>query len=92
MKKISNDTLQEYKGKGLKVINSPAGRSPQSRIAIQTRTEVDVIDDGYKWRKYGQKPVKNSVHPRSCSHLRLFIHLLPQSIFTFISIQFNVND
>uniref|UniRef100_A0A7I4FKW8 WRKY domain-containing protein n=1 Tax=Physcomitrium patens TaxID=3218 RepID=A0A7I4FKW8_PHYPA len=41
------------------------GRSPQSRIAIQTRTEVDVIDDGYKWRKYGQKPVKNSVHPRN---------------------------
>ncbi|XP_024367797.1 uncharacterized protein [Physcomitrium patens] len=48
-----------------RVQSSPAGRSPQSRIAIQTRTEVDVIDDGYKWRKYGQKPVKNSVHPRN---------------------------
>jgi hypothetical protein len=22
-----------------------------------------VLDDGYKWRKYGQKVVKNSLHP-----------------------------
>ena len=26
--------------------------------------DVDVIDDGYKWRKYGQKAVKNSPYPR----------------------------
>jgi hypothetical protein len=25
----------------------------------------DVIDDGYRWRKYGQKFVKGSPHPRS---------------------------
>ncbi|KAM7265364.1 hypothetical protein ACFE04_003047 [Oxalis oulophora] len=24
-----------------------------------------MIDDGYKWRKYGQKSIKNSPHPRS---------------------------
>ncbi|KAK4411157.1 putative WRKY transcription factor 12 [Sesamum angolense] len=30
----------------------------------QTRSDVDVLDDGYKWRKYGQKVVKNSLHPR----------------------------
>jgi hypothetical protein len=27
-------------------------------------SDVDVLDDGYKWRKYGQKVVKNTQHPR----------------------------
>ncbi|KAJ8439268.1 hypothetical protein Cgig2_030203 [Carnegiea gigantea] len=35
------------------------------RFAFHTRSAEDVLDDGYKWRKYGQKSVKNSVHPRS---------------------------
>ncbi|PNY13245.1 WRKY transcription factor [Trifolium pratense] len=35
------------------------------RITFKTRTDVDHMDDGYKWRKYGQKPVKNSPYPRS---------------------------
>lgn len=34
------------------------------RVAFHTRSEEDILDDGYKWRKYGQKSVKNSVHPR----------------------------
>lgn len=34
------------------------------RIAFQTRSEVDVLDDGYRWRKYGQKAVKNNKFPR----------------------------
>ncbi|KAF8033296.1 hypothetical protein BT93_D2028 [Corymbia citriodora subsp. variegata] len=41
------------------------------RIAFQTRSVDDILDDGYRWRKYGQKAVKNSVHPRSyyrCTH------------------------
>ncbi|XP_047306703.1 probable WRKY transcription factor 24 [Impatiens glandulifera] len=41
------------------------------RVAFQTRSSEDVLDDGYRWRKYGQKAVKNSVHPRSyyrCTH------------------------
>jgi len=36
----------------------------ESQFCFQTRSDVDVLDDGYKWRKYGQKVVKNSLHPR----------------------------
>ncbi|XP_047335199.1 probable WRKY transcription factor 3 [Impatiens glandulifera] len=37
----------------------------ESRIVVQTRSEVDLLDDGYKWRKYGQKLVKGNSYPRS---------------------------
>ena len=51
---------------------SGAGRSASSgrkkvsrpRFAFQTRSANDILDDGYRWRKYGQKAVKNSTHPR----------------------------
>ncbi|KAM0879419.1 hypothetical protein ACQ4PT_034235 [Festuca glaucescens] len=35
------------------------------RVAFATKSEVDHLDDGYRWRKYGQKAVKNSSFPRS---------------------------
>ncbi|KAL5703829.1 WRKY transcription factor [Ranunculus cassubicifolius] len=35
------------------------------RFAFHTRSADDILDDGYRWRKYGQKSVKNSQHPRS---------------------------
>ncbi|XP_002318747.1 probable WRKY transcription factor 75 isoform X1 [Populus trichocarpa] len=35
------------------------------KYAFQTRSQVDILDDGYRWRKYGQKTVKNSKFPRS---------------------------
>ncbi|XP_077249643.1 putative WRKY transcription factor 43 [Tasmannia lanceolata] len=41
------------------------------RFAFQTRSANDILDDGYRWRKYGQKAVKNSIYPRSyyrCTH------------------------
>ncbi|XWS63892.1 hypothetical protein CRYUN_Cryun06bG0140300 [Craigia yunnanensis] len=52
------------KKKGDKKIRKP-------RYAFQTRSQVDILDDGYRWRKYGQKAVKNNRFPRSyyrCTH------------------------
>ncbi|XP_059645046.1 probable WRKY transcription factor 45 [Cornus florida] len=46
------------KKKGEKKIRKP-------RFAFQTRSQVDILDDGYRWRKYGQKSVKNNNFPRS---------------------------
>ena len=34
------------------------------RVAYRTKSELEVIDDGFKWRKYGKKSVKNSPNPR----------------------------
>ncbi|XP_020106540.1 probable WRKY transcription factor 75 [Ananas comosus] len=50
--------------KGEKKVRKP-------RYAFQTRSQVDILDDGYRWRKYGQKAVKNNKFPRSyyrCTH------------------------
>ncbi|KAL8243311.1 hypothetical protein R6Q59_009569 [Mikania micrantha] len=42
---------------------SRAIREP--RVVVQTTSEVDILDDGYRWRKYGQKVVKGNPNPRS---------------------------
>ncbi|KAL7608964.1 probable WRKY transcription factor 2 [Lactuca sativa] len=37
----------------------------EPKIVVQTRSEIDILDDGFKWRKYGQKVVKGNIYPRS---------------------------
>ncbi|GKC31903.1 DNA-binding WRKY transcription factor [Tanacetum coccineum] len=38
----------------------------EPRLVVQTISEVDIMDDGYRWRKYGQKVVRcNPNNPRS---------------------------
>nr|UYR58213.1 WRKY75 [Chimonanthus praecox] len=60
----SENEAKSGKRKGEKKVRKP-------RYAFQTRSHVDILDDGYRWRKYGQKAVKNNKHPRSyyrCTH------------------------
>ncbi|XP_057534493.1 probable WRKY transcription factor 25 [Amaranthus tricolor] len=48
---------------------SRAVREP--RVVVQTTSDIDILDDGYRWRKYGQKVVKGNPNPRSyykCTH------------------------
>ncbi|KAK6259569.1 WRKY domain - like 10 [Theobroma cacao] len=51
--------------------NSNADASPvekqttESRMVVKTLSEVDIVNDGYRWRKYGQKLVKGNPNPRS---------------------------
>ncbi|KAL3502920.1 hypothetical protein ACH5RR_037369 [Cinchona calisaya] len=37
----------------------------EQRFAFMTKSEIDHLEDGYRWRKYGQKAVKNSPFPRN---------------------------
>lgn len=37
----------------------------EPRVVVQTMSEIDILDDGYRWRKYGQKVVRGNPNPRS---------------------------
>ncbi|KAF8696331.1 hypothetical protein HU200_037238 [Digitaria exilis] len=52
------------KAKGGAGRSSGKKKASRPRFAFQTRSVNDILDDGYRWRKYGQKAVKNSAHPR----------------------------
>ncbi|MBA0811065.1 hypothetical protein Gohar_003000 [Gossypium harknessii] len=56
----------ESSKKGNKLANKKGEKKhKETRFAFMTKSEVDLLEDGYKWRKYGQKAVKNSPYPRS---------------------------
>ncbi|KAJ6324701.1 hypothetical protein OIU76_011903 [Salix suchowensis] len=58
-------------------------RQREPRFAFMTKSEVDHLDDGYRWRKYGQKAVKNSPYPRSyyrCTSAGCGQHIHPSPI------------
>ncbi|KAL6865036.1 hypothetical protein ACP4OV_016187 [Aristida adscensionis] len=45
-------------GGGGKAVREP-------RLVVQTLSDIDILDDGFRWRKYGQKVVKGNPNPRS---------------------------
>lgn len=59
------DRDQDKTKKHLKPKKKNQKRQKEPRFAFMTKSEVDHLDDGYRWRKYGQKAVKNSPFPRS---------------------------
>lgn len=36
----------------------------EPRVVVQTTSEIDILDDGFRWRKYGQKVVKGNPNAR----------------------------
>ncbi|KAL2934411.1 putative WRKY transcription factor 75 [Bienertia sinuspersici] len=48
----------------IKETNKKESKMRKHRYAFHTRSQVDILDDGYRWRKYGQKAVKNNKFPR----------------------------
>ncbi|KAL2519319.1 putative WRKY transcription factor 3 [Abeliophyllum distichum] len=64
-----DDNEPESKRRNTEVQTSEQASSHRTvtepRIIVQTTSEVDLLDDGYRWRKYGQKVVKGNPHPRS---------------------------
>ncbi|KAJ8440979.1 hypothetical protein Cgig2_020008 [Carnegiea gigantea] len=63
---MTNGVEQPPRGSAMKMKNKIKGRRKvrEPRFCFKTLSDVDVLDDGYKWRKYGQKVVKNTLHPR----------------------------
>lgn len=66
----NNNNNCKYKGK---MVMGKRSTIASPRIAFQTKSVEDVLDDGYRWRKYGQKAVKHSNHPR---YVFLFLFIL----------------
>ncbi|CAN8314437.1 unnamed protein product [Cochlearia groenlandica] len=62
--KTEEDEENEQKGSKKKK-KKKQKRENVGRVAFMTKSEVDHLEDGYRWRKYGQKAVKNSPFPRS---------------------------
>ncbi|XP_057971165.1 probable WRKY transcription factor 51 isoform X2 [Malania oleifera] len=48
----------------------------KQRVAFRTRSEMEIMDDGYKWRKYGKKKVKDSPFPSLRISLELIMNCL----------------
>eukprot|EP00249_Psilotum_nudum_P011385 c23141_g1_i1 orf=562-1986(-) len=77
-------TLAEMDGKpSTEMVRKPSKprkkgqkRDRLPRIALVTKSDVEHLEDGYRWRKYGQKAVKNSPYPRSyyrCTHSKCLV-------------------
>lgn len=54
--------VQNGEVSGNKMVKEP-------RVVVQTTSSVDLLDDGYRWRKYGQKAVKGNSNPRQALFL-----------------------
>lgn len=53
----------EGESEGISTTGNRTVREP--RVVVQTTSDIDILDDGYRWRKYGQKVVKGNPNPRS---------------------------
>ncbi|XP_010257005.1 PREDICTED: WRKY transcription factor WRKY24-like isoform X2 [Nelumbo nucifera] len=63
-------TTEGDQNEGISAAGSRTVREP--RVIVQTTSDIDILDDGYRWRKYGQKVVKGNPNPRSyykCTHV-----------------------
>lgn len=59
---VSIYSKQEGESEGISVVGNRTVREP--RVVVQTTSDIDILDDGYRWRKYGQKVVKGNPNPR----------------------------
>jgi len=59
-KKSSSSSSKKSSDEG-----SKKDQAKDTRTVVETESKSDQIDDGYRWRKYGQKLVKGNPYPRS---------------------------
>ncbi|KAM7514271.1 hypothetical protein LguiA_003854 [Lonicera macranthoides] len=62
-----NSNMQVYKHTNFECKNgakqNKVAMDAGSRITIRMQSEMEFLDDGFKWRKYGKKKVKNNPNP-----------------------------
>ncbi|KAK9050454.1 hypothetical protein SSX86_002208 [Deinandra increscens subsp. villosa] len=66
---INNDISSDSKRQKREASSMSEGISTKTncepRVVVQTTSVVDIVNDGFRWRKYGQKLVKGNPNPRS---------------------------
>nr|AKN10295.1 WRKY transcription factor 2 [Osmanthus fragrans] len=55
----------ENESEGISAAGTGSNTVREPRVVVQTISDIDILDDGYRWRKYGQKVVKGNPNPRS---------------------------
>ncbi|XP_066314870.1 probable WRKY transcription factor 50 [Miscanthus floridulus] len=69
VERVVPDAAAGYSSHARSAAAAAAGEGPArttDRIAFRVRSDdEEVLHDGYKWRKYGKKSVKNSPNPRN---------------------------
>ncbi|GLJ15148.1 hypothetical protein SUGI_0247810 [Cryptomeria japonica] len=58
------DGIYEFQSKRMKNVDKKSSQT--QKVIIQVKSE-ELLDDGYKWRKYGEKSMENCRMPRKCS-------------------------
>lgn len=59
------------------ILSAPGNRTVREpRVVVQTTSDIDILDDGYRWRKYGQKVVKGNPNPRFYTFITFSYHIL----------------
>ncbi|CAL0306745.1 unnamed protein product [Lupinus luteus] len=75
--KVAQSSKVHFKTEGFlrtqkkKIARQKGRKMEQHRYVFETWSQIDILDDGYKWRKYGEKRVKNNKFSRSyyrCSY------------------------
>ncbi|BBH03511.1 WRKY DNA-binding protein 33 [Prunus dulcis] len=56
-KNVSDQTSSAYEGR---IVEEP-------RVVVHTISEADILEDGYSWKKYGQKELMGYPNPRTHS-------------------------
>ncbi|KAI3774857.1 hypothetical protein L1987_49420 [Smallanthus sonchifolius] len=68
-REIDNDISSDSKRQKIETSSMNESISTKTncvpRVVVQTTSVVDIVNDGYRWRKYGQKLVKGNPNPRS---------------------------
>ncbi|KAJ8564384.1 hypothetical protein K7X08_000844 [Anisodus acutangulus] len=64
---INTDRTRSYHEEPSNNIGSSSSERQEvkDKVAFRTLSQIEILDDGYKWRKYGKKMVKNSPNPRN---------------------------